>query len=59
MADFFDDNAYSHDPRSEFMNWGLMDNAARDYPANTRGYTWGIVVELVKPAYALRLASAD
>jgi high affinity Mn2+ porin len=58
LADFFDDNAYSHDPRSEFMNWALMDNGAWDYPANTRGYTWGAVVELIEPGYAFRIASA-
>jgi hypothetical protein len=57
LADFFDDNAYSHDPRSEFMNWSLMDNGAWDYPANTRGYTWGGVVELIEPGYAIRLSS--
>src|ERR1043165_1623732 len=26
IADFFDDNSYSHDPRSQFMNWSLMSN---------------------------------
>lgn len=57
VADFFDDNAYSHDPRSEFFNWALMSNGAWDYPANTRGYTWGAVVELIKPGYAIRLSS--
>jgi high affinity Mn2+ porin len=57
LADFFDDNAYSHDPRSEFMNWALMDNGAWDYPANTRGYTWGVVAELTEPGYAIRLSS--
>lgn len=57
MADFFDDNAYAHDPRSEFMNWALMDNGAWDYPANTRGYTWGGVVELIEPGYSFRLSS--
>ena len=57
LADFFDDNAYSHDPRSEFMNWSLMDNGAWDYPANTRGYTWGAVVELIEPGYAVRASS--
>src|SRR5581483_8824134 len=25
-TDIFDDNAYSHDPRSQFLNWSLMDN---------------------------------
>jgi high affinity Mn2+ porin len=57
LADFFDDNAYSHDPRSEFLNWSLMDNGAWDYPANTRGYTWGTVIELIEPGYAFRIAS--
>ena len=57
LADFFDDNAYSHDPRSEFMNWSLMDNGAWDYPANTRGYTWGGVIELIEPGYAVRISS--
>jgi hypothetical protein len=57
IADFFDDNAYSHDPRTEFLNWALMSNGAWDYPANTRGYTWGGVVELIKPAYAIRVSS--
>jgi len=44
-SDFFDDNNYTHDPRSQFMAWGLMYNGAWDYPADTRGYTWGIVNE--------------
>ncbi|MBS1645994.1 MAG: carbohydrate porin [Bacteroidetes bacterium] len=57
LADFFDDNIYSHDPRTEFMNWSLMDNGAWDYPANTRGYTWGAVIELIKPGYAIRASS--
>ncbi len=56
IADYFDDNSYSHDPRTEFMNWSLMSNGAWDYPANTRGYTWGCVVELVKPGYAIRIS---
>ena len=41
VTDFFDQNAYSHDPRSQFMGWGVMFNGAWDYPADTRGYTWG------------------
>ena len=44
-GDVFDDNAYSHDPRTQFLNWGLMYNGAWDYPANVRGYTYGGAVE--------------
>ncbi len=56
IADFFDDNSYSHDPRTQFMSWGLMANGAWDYPANTRGYTPSIVVEYVTPKHELRYA---
>ena len=54
IVDYFDDNVYSHDPRTQFMSWGLMDNGAWDYPANTRGYTPGIVLEFVTPKHELR-----
>jgi high affinity Mn2+ porin len=43
--DDFDDNTYSHDPRLQFLNWGLMYNPTWDYPANTRGYTYGFDIE--------------
>ncbi|ADB42747.1 carbohydrate porin [Spirosoma linguale] len=58
LADVFDGNSYSHDPRSQFMNWALMSNGAWDYPANTRGYTLGIIGELVTPRIALRASGA-
>lgn len=57
IMDYFDNNKYSHDPRSQFFNWALIGNGAWDYPANTRGYTYGFVTELVKPKWALRFAS--
>lgn len=45
-TDDFDDNTFSHDPRTQFMNWGLMYNPSWDYPANVRGYTYGALVEM-------------
>ena len=57
IMDFFDDNQYSHDPRRQFFNWALMGNGAWDYPADTKGYTYGAVVELVKPNWALRFST--
>lgn len=46
-SDYFDNNRFSHDPRTQFMSWALMANGAWDYPANTRGYTPSIVLEYV------------
>lgn len=54
VADFFDANKYSHDPRTQFMSWGLMSNGAWDFPANTRGYTPSLVIEMVTPQNELR-----
>lgn len=54
VTDFFDANTFSHDPRTQFMSWGLMANGAWDYPANTRGYTPSIVLEYVSPVHELR-----
>jgi len=56
ISDFFDDNKFSHDPRSQFMSWGLMSNGAWDYPANTRGYTPSVVLEYVTPSDEIRYA---
>lgn len=58
LGDFFDNNPYSHDPRTQFMNWVLMDNGAWDYPANTRGYTSAVTVQVITPKWYLSLSDA-
>lgn len=58
LTDFFDNNAYSHDPRTQFIAWAVMYNGAWDYPADTRGYTWGWVHEYHTRSWSLRYASA-
>ncbi len=57
LNDFFDNNIYSHDPRTQFLNWTFMDNGAWDYAADTRGYSWGLYLLLNQPGWALRFAS--
>ena len=58
LTDFFDGNRYSHDPRTQFLGWGVMFNGAWDYPADVRGYTWGWVHELHLRNASFRYASA-
>ena len=57
VTDFFDVNRYSHDPRRQFMGWGTMYNGAWDYPADTRGYTWGWMHEFHTKDWSVRYAS--
>jgi len=54
LADYFDFNTYSHDPRAHFMNWSLMSQGSWDYAANTRGYTSGIYAEYSHPKFQVR-----
>jgi len=54
VLDVFDANAYSHDPRTQFMNWTLMTHGAYDYAADARGYSWGLAVEYIADGWALR-----
>jgi hypothetical protein len=54
VMDVFDNNSYAHDPRSQFLNWVLMGHGAWDYPADTRGYTYGFATELYWDDWAAR-----
>lgn len=54
--DLFDGNRYSHDPRTQFMNWSIMANGAFDYAANSRGYTYGLAGEYYHDGVVFRLA---
>ncbi len=58
IVDYFDNNLYSHDPRTQFFNWSLMSNGAWDYPANVRGYTYNIMLEYGDGSWAIRAASS-
>ena len=54
VGDYFDNNAYAHDPRADFLNWALWSSAAWDFPANLPGFTRGAVVDLNRKDWALR-----
>jgi hypothetical protein len=54
VPDIFDNNAYSHDPRTQFINWSLMTSGAYDFAADARGYTWGTALEYYYDDWAFR-----
>jgi high affinity Mn2+ porin len=53
-TDAFDGDAYSHDARTQFLNWSLVDDGAWDYPADAKGYTGGFTAEWVMDTRTLR-----
>lgn len=58
LGDFFDNNAFAHDPRTQFMNEALETNTAWDYAADTHGYTIALLAELNQKDWAFRFAEA-
>nr|WP_296228749.1 carbohydrate porin [Ralstonia sp. UBA689] len=47
VLDVFDAVEYAHDPRTQFLNWSFMTHPSFDYPADARGYNWGVALEYI------------
>jgi high affinity Mn2+ porin len=54
VVDVFDTNSLAHDPRSDFLNWAVVDSGAFDYAADAWGYTYGGAVEWYQNWWTLR-----
>ncbi|QDZ30417.1 carbohydrate porin [Noviherbaspirillum sp. UKPF54] len=54
VTDVFDNSAYAHDARAQFLNWALLAHGAYDYAGDARGYTWGAVLEYFHDDWAVR-----
>jgi hypothetical protein len=53
-ADFFDVNSVGSDSHLQFTNWTIVNNGGYDYAADTRGYTYGVIVEYQRAAFGVR-----
>jgi high affinity Mn2+ porin len=54
VVDVFDTNKYAHDPRSDFLNWTILDTGTFDYAADAWAYTVGAAVEWYQGPWTLR-----
>jgi high affinity Mn2+ porin len=57
--DWFDDNKYAHEPRSDFLNWALIDTGTFDYAADSWGYTYGASAEWYQGPWTWRGCFCD
>jgi high affinity Mn2+ porin len=53
-VDWFDVNSIGGDSHLQFMNWAVDNNGAYDYAADTRGYTYGVVLEYTDHDWTFR-----
>jgi high affinity Mn2+ porin len=58
LVDFFDLNRVANDAHTQFMNWTVVNNGAYDYAADTRGYTYGGVIDYEDRCWGARFAEA-
>jgi high affinity Mn2+ porin len=54
VVDLFDTNMYAHDPRTDFLNWAIIDSGAFDYAADAWGFTAGAALEWTQSWWTLR-----
>ncbi len=59
VTDVFDTNAYAHDTKHDFLNWGVIDAGTFDYAADAWGYTVGVAIEAYKGPWTIRLGAFD
>lgn len=55
VLDIFNAVEYARDPRTQFLNWSFMTHGSFDYPADARGYDWGLALEYIDDGWAVRI----
>lgn len=58
IPDFLDLNSVGSDSHLQFMNWTIDNNGAYDYAADTRGYTYGVLLAYEDRSWSVRFAEA-
>ena len=59
VVDVFDTNKYAHDPRSDFLNWSIVDTGTFDYAADAWAYTVGGAIEWYTGPWTFRAGVFD
>ena len=54
ITDLFDTNKYANNPKSDFLNWSLINAGTFDYAGDGWGYTYGTAAEWYQGRWTLR-----
>ena len=52
--EIFDTNKYANNPKSDFLNWSVINAGAFDYAGGAWGYTYGAAAEWYQGRWTLR-----
>jgi high affinity Mn2+ porin len=59
IVDVFDTNKYANNPKTDFLNWALINAGTFDYAGDAWGYTYGAAAEWYQGIFALRAGVFD
>jgi high affinity Mn2+ porin len=54
IVDVFDTNKYANNPKTDFLNWSLVNAGTFDYAGDGWGYTYGAAAEWYQGRWTLR-----
>jgi high affinity Mn2+ porin len=59
IVDIFDTNKYANNPKTDFLNWSLVNAGTFDYAGDGWGYTYGAAAEWYQGRWTLRAGVFD
>ena len=59
IVDLFDTNKYANNPKTDFLNWSLINAGTFDYAGDGWGYTYGAAAEWYQGPWTLRAGVFD
>jgi high affinity Mn2+ porin len=59
IVDLFDTNRYANSPKTDFLNWSLINAGTFDYAGDGWGYTYGAAAEWYQGSWTLRAGVFD
>jgi high affinity Mn2+ porin len=59
VVDVFDTNKYANNPKTDFMNWSVINAGTFDYAGDAWGYSYGAAAEWYEGRWTLRAGVFD
>src|SRR6202035_2662742 len=59
IVDLFDTNRYANNPKTDFMNWALINAGTFDYAGDAWGYSYGAAAEWYQGRFTVRAGVFD
>ncbi len=59
IVDIFDTNKFANNPKTDFLNWSMINTGTFDYAGDAWGYSYGAAAEWYQDRWTLRVGAFD